>query len=125
VISIVVPVYNEGGNIVRLMERIDEQIETDKEIIIVYDFDEDDTVPVVNRIRDKYDFNIRLEKNAYGDGTLNAIRTGLSLADKNTVLVVMADLSDSLDGYEAVTDLGAVLDEVIPWIKAQIELGNI
>jgi len=28
-------------------------------------------------------------------------------------------------GYEAVTDLGAVLDEVIPWIKAQIELGNI
>lgn len=28
-------------------------------------------------------------------------------------------------GYEARTDLGAALDEVIPWIKTQIELGNI
>ena len=109
-ISIVVPVYNEGGNIVRLMERVDEQIKTDKEIIGVYDFDEDDTVPVLNKIRDKYSFKIRLEKNAVGEGTLNAIKTGFSLADKSTVLVVMADLSDSLDivdeMYHKITESG-------------------
>lgn len=109
-ISIVVPVYNEGGNIVRLMERIEEQIKTDKEIIVVYDFDGDDTVPVVNRIRDEYGFRILLIKNVYGAGTLNAVKTGLSLADKETVLVVMADLSDSLDVademYRRITESG-------------------
>ena len=109
-ISIVVPVYNEGGNIVRLMEMIEGQIKTDKEIIIVYDFDGDDTVPVVNKIRDKYGFRIRLEMNAGGEGTLNAIKTGFSLADKETVLVVMADLSDSLDVvdemYRKITESG-------------------
>jgi nucleoside-diphosphate-sugar epimerase len=28
-------------------------------------------------------------------------------------------------GFEATTDLSAILDEVIPWVKEQIELGNI
>jgi UDP-glucose 4-epimerase len=28
-------------------------------------------------------------------------------------------------GYEAETDLGPILDEVIPWVKEQVELGNI
>jgi nucleoside-diphosphate-sugar epimerase len=28
-------------------------------------------------------------------------------------------------GFEANTDLSATLDEVIPWVKQQVELGNI
>ena len=28
-------------------------------------------------------------------------------------------------GFDATTDLSAILDEVIPWVKEQIELGNI
>ncbi len=28
-------------------------------------------------------------------------------------------------GFDATTDLSSILDEVIPWVKEQIELGNI
>lgn len=96
-IDIVVPVYNEGENIKSLFEQIAEKISIDKNIYIVYDFDEDNTVPVVSDLQSKYDFNIKLTKNIYGRGALNAIKTGFAKSSQNAVLVLMADLSDSIE----------------------------
>lgn len=112
-IDIVAPVFNEGANIRALFERIDEDIKTPKNVLIVYDFDEDDTVPVVEAIKDSFPFSIQLIKNTLGRGVLNAIKTGFSVSKAEAVLVVMADLSDSLgivdgmyglihDGYDLV-----------------------
>jgi UDP-glucose 4-epimerase len=39
--------------------------------------------------------------------------------------VPSVDKAKSILGYEANTDLNSILDEVIPWIKAQIEIGGI
>ena len=95
-IDIVVPVFNEGANIEALFERIDEDIKTSKNVLVVYDFDEDDTLPVVEKVMDRFPFSIKLAKNTLGRGVLNAIKTGFSASNADAVLVVMADLSDSL-----------------------------
>ena len=38
-LSVVMPVYNEGGNIRRVVAAFAEQVRTPYELIIVYDFD--------------------------------------------------------------------------------------
>lgn len=91
-LSIVIPVYNEGDNIGRTLDAIAAQVTTPHRISLVYDFDEDTTLPVV---RDRQDFGctIRLIKNPT-PGVVGAIKTGLCLAEEEYVLVTMADMSD-------------------------------
>ncbi len=96
-INIVIPVYNEGGNIRKLFEEIKTKINTQAEIVVVYDFEEDNTLPVVNAIKDEYAFPVRLEKNLYDRGALNAIKSGMQKSTEEAVLVMMADLSDNLE----------------------------
>ena len=61
-LSLVVPVYNEGENIARLFAEISTKVAVPHEIIVVYDFDEDNTLPVLRRDFAKLD-NLRLVKN--------------------------------------------------------------
>jgi len=96
-LNIVIPVYNEGRNIQKLFEEIRAKINTPVEIIIMYDFEEDNTLPVIEAIKADYPFSVRLERNLYGRGALNAIKSGMQLSTKEAVLVIMADLSDSLE----------------------------
>lgn len=104
-LSVVIPAYNEGENIVPLLERLDREVHTSPlEVLIVYDFAEDTTVPVVERLRPVYP-NVRLVLNRYGRGALNALRTGLLDARAPYVLVTMADLSDDLRDVEAMYQL--------------------
>ncbi len=98
-IDIIIPVYNEADYILGTLDEIKRCIHTDVVVHIVYDTDEDNTVPVVkNCIADKkYPFMINLLKNKYGKGGLNAVLTGLYHTDSKYKLVVMADLSDNLE----------------------------
>ncbi len=96
-LDIVVPVYNEGQGILRLFDEILDKILTPKKVMVIYDFDEDTTLPAVRRSQSRYAFEIRLVKNSRGKGALNAIRTGMQEATEEMVLVMMADSSDRLD----------------------------
>lgn len=96
-LDIIVPVYNEADNIEKLFNNIAKSIHVNKKVIIVYDFKKDTTIPVIKRIKNNYNFDIILEKNIYGKGALNAIKTGINKSTSERILVVMADLSDSLD----------------------------
>lgn len=96
-LDLVVPVYNEGSNIENLLNQIQNNINIQKRLMIVYDRDDDNTIPVVEQISEQYNFPICLKKNMYGRGALNAIKTGLHSFEGNVVLVLMADLSDSLE----------------------------
>ncbi|WP_372369448.1 glycosyltransferase [Candidatus Uabimicrobium sp. HlEnr_7] len=100
-LSIICPVYNEADNIEKLVEEVCQKIQLPLELIIVYDFPEDNTLPIVEEISDNYNFAIRCVQNHFGRGALNAIKTGFICAGGCTVLVTMADLSDDL----AVVDL--------------------
>ena len=93
-ITIVIPVYNEGENIAIAIDKIEQEVHCPHIISIVYDFEEDTTVPVVKQIQSKYSSKINLVKNNYGRGVLNAIKTGLETAKSEFVIVTMADLCD-------------------------------
>jgi glycosyltransferase involved in cell wall biosynthesis len=91
----IMPVYNEAENIISAVDRIENEIKTPHEIAIVYDFDEDTTLPPARKLMEKYD-NISLVKTKYERGVLNAIKTGFeySIEKGEFTLVTMADLSD-------------------------------
>ena len=96
-IDIVIPVYNEKEHIKLLFDRINNTISSPKRVMVVYDFEGDNTLPVVRAIANNYPFEIALERNIYGKGALQAILTGMRKAAHEAVLVIMADLSDSLE----------------------------
>lgn len=94
-LSIIIPVYNEKENIIKTLSEIKKYIHVPHEILIIYDFDEDTTVPIVKRILKK-NSNIKLVKNIVKRGPSGAIRTGFAKAQAQYVLVTMADLCDDL-----------------------------
>jgi dolichol-phosphate mannosyltransferase len=94
-IDFVMPVYNEGANVRRALEEIYALVERPKRVLIVYDFDEDDTVPVVREIAPAFP-GVELVRNRLGRGVINAIRAGIEAARAEVVIVTMADLSDDL-----------------------------
>jgi dolichol-phosphate mannosyltransferase len=93
-LSVVVPVYNEGENITATLTGLTNALASVPcEIVVVYDFDEDDTVPVVKRLAESMP-SVRLEHNRLGRGVLNAIKAGFATARAPFVLVTMGDGSD-------------------------------
>jgi len=92
-LDIVIPVYNEAENIEIAIKKIKEDCTCPYSITVVYDMDEDTTIPVVHRIQSGMS-NLFLLKNKYGRGVLNAIKTGLEETKEKYVVVTMADLSD-------------------------------
>jgi len=96
-LAFVCPVFNEGKNIGRQLDELAAKVRVPAELTIVYDFDEDDTLPVVRERMAAFPFPIRLVRNAYGRGAMNAVKTGLRACMTATaVCVVMADLSDEI-----------------------------
>ena len=98
-ISIVVPVYNEADNILPLLEAVRSLLVSPHETLVVYDFDEDSTLPPARRFGEQYPA-LRLVKNTIGPGALNAIKTGMGSSKGDVVVVTMADLSDDLSQVE-------------------------
>lgn len=92
-ISIVMPVYNEGEVIRETIRRVEDSVKTDHELLIIYDMDDDTTVPVVKSLLKKHP-SVKLVKNIYGKGALNALKTGIKKATADAVCVMMADLTD-------------------------------
>lgn len=93
-LHVIIPVFNEGANFAALYERLRADLPSPYELIIVYDFDEDDTLPVA-RACAATDPGLRLVRNADA-GFVGALRTGFAAAGTGPCLVVMADLSDDL-----------------------------
>lgn len=108
-VEIIIPVYNEGENIVRTLEEIEAKITHPHKITVVYDFDGDNTLPPLRRFIERTGHaGIRTEKNHYGKGALNAIRSGFEAAEEEVCLVCMGDLSDDMTAVGAML---AMMDE--------------
>jgi dolichol-phosphate mannosyltransferase len=91
-LGIIIPVYNEGANIEATLLDIEQKVHTPHRIYIVYDFEEDDTLPVVKKMQQK-GLPIELLKNPVR-GVASAIKTGLRKVPNDYLLVTMADMSD-------------------------------
>lgn len=103
-LNIVIPVFNEDKNFPVTHKAIKKYIKTPHDIFVVYDFDEDTTVPVVKELA-RTDKNLQLVRNDLGRGPLNALKTGFSIVKSGPVLVIMADLSDDLKDVDKMLKL--------------------
>ena len=92
-LDIIIPVYNEAGNIGDALDALGRSVKTPFRVLICYDHDEDDTLPVVRAYNAP--FEIVLVKNK-GRGAHGAVVTGFRASTAPAVLVFPAD-----DDYNA------------------------
>ena len=92
-LSIVLPVYNEGDAVEPFLRDLSRSVSTPHELVVVYDFDEDTTVPVVQRLSGEIP-RLRGLRNHLGRGVLNAMKAGIAGTSAPYVLISMADGSD-------------------------------
>jgi hypothetical protein len=79
VLSILLPVRNEGINLRIMVKLLKAVVEVPHELLIVYDFPEDESIPVIRAMQKDYS-NLQLVHNTKGQGVVNAIRAGVDAA---------------------------------------------
>ena len=94
-VDFVMPVRNEGPNIARALAELYGKVPIEKRVLIVYDSEDDDTLPVARELAPSHP-GVTLVRNTVGRGLLNAIRAGFANANADVVIVTMADLSDDV-----------------------------
>lgn len=105
-LAIIIPVYNEGANIGTTLAAIEEKVRTPHTSFIVYDFEEDNTLPVARELQKK-GLPVEFIKNPVR-GVVSAIKTGLKTAPGEYLLVTMADMSDD---YSVVDRMCGLMSE--------------
>ncbi len=78
-VDFVMPVRNEGPNIARALAELYEKVPIAKRVLIVYDSEDDDTLPAVRELTAAHP-GLTLVRNMIGRGVLNAIRAGFANA---------------------------------------------
>jgi dolichol-phosphate mannosyltransferase len=106
-VSIVLPVYNEGEAVEPVLRGLAAAVKTPHELVVVYDFDADTTVPVVARLAPEI-LALRGVRNDLGRGVLNAMKAGIAGTTAPYVLISMADGSDE----------PAVVDQMVALARA-------
>ncbi len=95
-LDIIIPVYNEGANILRTLQSIMREVKTPLRVLICYDRDDDDTLPAIGSNRDTLGaLTISLVRNK-GRGAHGAVLTGFTASSSPYAVVLPAD-----DDYNA------------------------
>lgn len=108
-LAIVLPVYNEGAAVEPVLRGLSAGVKTPHELVVVYDFDGDTTVPVIERLASELPA-LRGLRNDLGRGVLNAMKAGIAGTTAPYVLISMADGSDEphiVDGMVGLARDGA------------------
>ena len=88
-IDIVIPAYNEGRNIVRVLDSLRRDVKTPFRVLICYDFEEDDTLPAI-RAQGNCGVDVRPVRNR-DQGPHAAVLSGFAASTAPAVLVFPAD----------------------------------
>jgi dolichol-phosphate mannosyltransferase len=110
-VSVVIPAYDEGSDIVPVLDRIFESVRLQCEVLVVVDSADDSTVPAVNEYAQK-EPRLRCIVNTYGRGPANAIRYGIGAAAASVAVVTMADGCDDprqIDELARLVDRGVAV----------------
>ena len=125
-LSVVMPVYNEGDAVEPVIRALAAGVRTPHEIVVVHDFDEDTTVPVIARLTAEIPA-LRALRNDLGRGVLNAMKAGIAGTDAPFVLVSMADGSDEpqvVDPMVALARDGADVVSASRYMKGGRQVGG-
>ena len=88
-LEIVVPIYNEGKNVIKLLNKFEEIVTINFRVLLCYDLDDDDIFHYKNELK-KFKFEILLVKNS-NTGPSSAIKRGLYFGNSDCVIVYPAD----------------------------------
>ncbi len=111
-LSIVLPVYNEGEAVEPVLRGLAAGVRTPHELVVVYDFDEDTTVPVIARLAAEIP-GLRGVRNDLGRGVLNAMKAGIAATSAPYVLISMADGSDEPAIVDRMVELAVAGADVV------------
>jgi len=95
-LDIVIPVYNEGANILQTLQSIAREVATPKRVLICYDREDDDTLPAIRNNRAALgELAIDFVRNR-GRGAQDAVLSGFAASDAPFAIMLPAD-----DDYNA------------------------
>ena len=92
-VDVIIPVYNEGQNIVRLLEAFEREVHSPIRILVCYDQDDDDTLKVLHAMDSRFEIISVKNKGRFAHG---AVITGFEYSGAQAVISYMAD-----DDYNA------------------------
>ena len=101
-VDIIIPVYNEGKNIISTLSSLFNNISYDFRVTICYDFEADDTLSAIKDSKFQKSKNIFFLKN-FSKGPHSAVMTGILNSNSEYVIVLPAD-----DDYNA-----SIIDQMI------------
>jgi dolichol-phosphate mannosyltransferase len=125
-VSIVIPAYQEGENILVCLHRILREVTLPCEVLVVHDTPDDSTVPYVEKVN-REDPRVRAVLNTYGRGPANAIRFGIDAAAAPVAVVTMADGSDDprqIDELARLVDRGVVVAAASRYMPGGQQVGG-
>jgi dolichol-phosphate mannosyltransferase len=125
-LSVVMPVYKEGAAVEPVLRALTAAISASHEILVVYDFYEDPTVPLLDRLAAELP-TVRGLRNDLGRGVLNAMKAGIADAGGAYVLISMADGSDEphvVDPMVALARSGADVVSASRYMRGGHQIGG-
>ena len=125
-LAIVLPVYNEGAAVEPVLRSLSASVTTPHELVVVYDFDGDTTVPVIARLASEIP-GLRGLRNDLGRGVLNAMKAGIAGTAAPYVLISMADGSDEpgvVDPMVALARTGADVVSASRYMRGGRQVGG-
>lgn len=125
-VGIVVPAYQEGEDVVPVLQRIAEAVSIPFACVVVVDMLDDPTVEVVERFN-KQDGRFTFLLNSYGRGPANAIRYGIDHVTAPVAVVTMADGSDDpllIDGLVRLVERGVVVAAASRYMPGGQQVGG-
>lgn len=125
-VSIVIPAYNEGDNIVPVLSRLQDAVHLPHEILVVVDTDDDDTIAAAAaQLVEQPEARVVVQN--YGRGPANAIRFGIDHAQAPCVVVTMADGSDDvriIDDLVRLVERGCVVAAASRYMPGGAQIGG-
>ena len=120
------PVFKEGEAVEPVLRAMTAGVSAPHEILVVYDFDEDPTVPVIDRLAAELP-TIRGLRNDLGRGVLNAMKAGIAASSGEYILISMSDGSDEPHVVDPMVELarsGADVVAASRYMKGGHQLGG-
>ena len=138
-LDIVIPVYNEGANILKTLQSLTREVKTPLRVLICYDREDDDTLPAIRDNREALgSLAIEFVRNR-GKGALEAVLSGFAASDAPFVLMFPADDDYNAGMLDAMVQMAEAGSDIVcasrfmaggsmigcPWLKAVlVRAGN-
>jgi dolichol-phosphate mannosyltransferase len=126
-VTVVIPAYNEGKQIVPVLDRLLESVTLPCEVLVVVDSPDDTTVPVIESYSPHEQPTVRVVINDYGRGPAHAIRYGIHQATAPVVVVTMADGCDDprqIDELTRLVERGVVVAAASRYMPGGQQVGG-